>query len=67
RVPSTSGNSSIKIWDANSGTCLQTLEGHGYYVSSMSFLHDSTLLASASHSRTVTVRDASSGAACRGL
>ena len=42
--------------------CLQTLEGHSDYVSSVAFSHDSTRLASASDDRTVKIWDASSGA-----
>ena len=42
--------------------CLQTLEGHSSYVTSVAFSHDSTKLASASFDNTVKVWDASSGA-----
>jgi WD40 repeat protein len=38
--------------------CLQTLEGHGDYVNSVAFSHDSTRLASASLDRTVKIWDA---------
>ena len=41
--------------------CLQTLEGHSNWVSSVAFSHDSTRLASASD-KTVKMWDASSGA-----
>jgi WD40 repeat protein len=47
-----------KGWSA----CLQTLEGHSSWVSSVAFSHDSTRLASASYDRTVKIWDASSGA-----
>ncbi|KAF2806410.1 uncharacterized protein BDZ99DRAFT_501246 [Mytilinidion resinicola] len=42
--------------------CLQTLEGHSSFVSSVAFSHDSIRLASASDDRTVKIWDASSGA-----
>jgi WD40 repeat protein len=47
--------------------CLQTLEGHSSYVSSVVFSHDSTRLASASRDRTVKIWGASSGACLQTL
>jgi WD40 repeat protein len=47
--------------------CLQTLEGHSSYVSSVTFSPDSTRLASASYDRTVKIWDASSGACLQTL
>ncbi|RYN63057.1 hypothetical protein AA0117_g12838 [Alternaria alternata] len=35
--------------------CLQTLEGHSHFVTSVAFSHDSTQLASASHNSTVKI------------
>ena len=57
----------VKIWDASSGACLQTLEGHSSYVNSVAFSHDSTRLASASDDSTVKIWDASSGACLQTL
>jgi WD40 repeat protein len=51
----------VKIWDASSGECLQTLEGHNDWVRSVAFSHDSTRLALASADKTVKVWDVSSG------
>ncbi|PTB62058.1 hypothetical protein BBK36DRAFT_1186315 [Trichoderma citrinoviride] len=44
-------------WDA----CLQTLEGHGTFVSSVAFSHDSKMLASASWGGTAKIWDVASG------
>jgi WD40 repeat protein len=61
-LASASVDRTVKIWDASSGACLQTLEGHSSAVWSIAFSHDSTWLASASLDRTVKIWDASSGA-----
>jgi WD40 repeat protein len=47
--------------------CLQTLEGHSSYVTSVAFSHDSTRLASASGDSTVKIWDVSSGACLQTL
>jgi WD40 repeat protein len=47
--------------------CLQTLEGHSYWVTSVAFSHDSARLASASGDRTVKIWDAHSGACLQTL
>jgi WD40 repeat protein len=57
-----SDDNTVKVWDASSGACLHTLEGHSHWVSSVAFSHDSTKLASGSWDKTVKVWDASSGA-----
>ncbi|RKK23582.1 Vegetative incompatibility protein HET-E-1 [Fusarium oxysporum f. sp. cepae] len=44
-------------WNA----CLQTLEGHGHYVTSAAFTPDGHRLASASHDRTVRIWDSATG------
>jgi WD40 repeat protein len=61
RLASASYDSTVRVWDARSGKCLSTLEGHSYWVTSVVFSHDSTRLASASGDRTVKVWDARSG------
>jgi WD40 repeat protein len=61
RLASASGDKTVKIWDASSGECLQTLEGHRGSVWSVAFSHDSARLASASGDKTVKIWDASSG------
>jgi WD40 repeat protein len=60
----------ITIWPAMSdswGACLQTLEGHSSYVTSVAFSHDSMRLASASTDSTIKIWDASSGACLQTL
>ena len=57
----------VKIWDASSGACLQTLEGHSGWVYSVAFSHDSTRLAYGSWDNTVKIWDASSGACLQTL
>jgi WD40 repeat protein len=47
--------------------CLQTLEGHGSWVNSVAFSHDSARLASVSDDKTVKIWDASSGACLQTL
>ena len=51
----------------NWSACLQTLEGHSGSVTSVTFSHDSTRLASASDDKTVKVWDAVSGACLQTL
>jgi WD40 repeat protein len=60
-LASASYDKTVKIWDASSGKCLQTLEGHSYSVRSVVFSPDSARLASASSDYTVKIWDASSG------
>jgi WD40 repeat protein len=67
RLASASFDSTVKIWDAHSGACLQTLEGHSSGVCSVTFSHDSARLASASYDRTVKIWDAHSGACLQTL
>jgi WD40 repeat protein len=55
------------MWDASTGACLQTLEGHSGGVTSVAFSHDSTRLASASYDNTVKMWDASTGACLQTL
>jgi WD40 repeat protein len=51
-----------KIWDAGSGVCLQTLEGHSSRVSSAALSSDGRWVVTASYDGTARIWDASSGA-----
>ena len=59
-LASISDDCTVKIWDANSGECLQTLEGYGGSARSVAFSYNSAWLASASDDRTVKIWDVSS-------
>ncbi|KAF2259255.1 hypothetical protein CC78DRAFT_621216 [Lojkania enalia] len=61
RLASASYDGTVKIWDANSGECLSTLEGHSSSVRSVAFSYDSARLASASDDGTLKIWDLSSG------
>jgi WD40 repeat protein len=61
RLASASNDCTVKIWDAGSGECLQTLEGHSDWVWSVAFSPDSTRLASASDDCTIKIWDTDSG------
>ena len=52
----------IKIWDAESGIEIKTLEGHASIVTSASFSHDGNYIVSASRDGTVRIWDAEAGA-----
>ena len=67
RLASASNDNTVKIWDASSGECLQTLEGHSWGVTSVAFSPDSARLASASYDNTVKIWDAHSGACLQTL
>ncbi|KAM0175389.1 hypothetical protein ACHAPC_009632 [Botrytis cinerea] len=60
-LASGSGDHTIKIWDAATGTLQQTLEGHSDWVRSIAFSADSKLLASGSRDHTIKIWDAATG------
>jgi WD40 repeat protein len=61
RLASGSLDNTVKIWDAASGRCVQTLEGHGGSVWSVVFSPDGQRLASSSIDKTVKIWDTTSG------
>ncbi|KAF7513224.1 hypothetical protein GJ744_010620 [Endocarpon pusillum] len=56
-----SSSSTLKIWNASSGDCVQTLKDPGNDVYSMAFSHDSTRLASESYDQIIKIWDVNSG------
>jgi Ras of Complex, Roc, domain of DAPkinase/WD domain, G-beta repeat len=61
KIASASGDRTGRVWDANSGQLLHTLEGHGGGVGSVAWTGDGRRLASGSDDGTVRVWDAESG------
>jgi WD40 repeat protein len=61
RLASTSGDSTVKIWDLSSGECQQTLKDQSGEVRLVAFLCDSTQLASVSFGGVIKIWDISSG------
>jgi WD40 repeat protein len=67
RLASGSADETVKIWDATTGACIQTLEGHNDWVNSVAFSADGQWLASGSRDETVTIWDAATGACVQTL
>jgi WD40 repeat protein len=61
-VASGSNSSTIRLWDARTGTARGTLKGHTDYVSAVAFSPDGRLVASGSSDCTVRLWDARTGA-----
>ena len=51
----------IKIWNANTGQCLKTLEGHSDVVRSVAYSPDGTKIISGSLDKTIKIWDANTG------
>jgi WD40 repeat protein len=56
-LASGSNDKSIRLWDASSGTLLETMTAHEQLVSDIDFSHDGLFLASASHDGVVNIWD----------
>ena len=66
-LASGSGDRTLRLWDANTGTHLRTLEGHTDSVYSVAFSPDGTTLASGSWDRTLRLWDVATGRHLRTL
>jgi WD40 repeat protein len=67
RLASGSTDKTVRLWDAETGAALQTLEGHGDAVFAVSFSPDGKRLASGSADKTVRLWDAETGAVLQTL
>lgn len=61
RLASGSDDHTIKLWDLQTGQCLQTLQGHNRAVVSISFHPQGNLIASGSFDRTLKLWDLQRG------
>lgn len=67
RLLANSANRTVNLWDAQTGECLQTLQGYTDRVFSLAFSPDGCLLASGSEDRLVRVWDVRTGKLLRVL
>ena len=65
-LASGSGDTSIKIWNTTSGTCIKTLTGHSSYVYSLAVLEEG-ILASGSWDNSIKIWNTTSGTCIKTL
>ena len=56
-----SSDTTLRVWDMQTGECLRTLRGHILDVSDVALTPDGTLAVSSSHDKTVRVWDVTTG------
>ncbi len=62
KIITASYDDTARIWDSNTGACLQILNGHTKLVNSAHFNHDSTKAITASYDKTARIWDSNTGA-----
>jgi WD40 repeat protein len=67
QVVSGSEDKTVWLWDAATGTALQTLKGHSYSVNSVAFSPNGKQVVSGSGDKTVRLWDAATGTALQTL
>ena len=67
QIVSGSADSTIKIWDSETGLCLKTLTGHNNWVRSVAFNTDATQIISGSDDNTIKIWDIETGICLRTL